>query len=156
MLKTIDYEEYLSLDEDTRRYFDSINAKELLDKSDDENQFEFKLQEKSIVFEPHMVVNLAQIDRSGEYIYYGGTVICQNFTAKKISIQVYLIRKSDGKVIANASESKTSVKQYGLLKKKEISKNGTLYYAKSVATVTAPDTYVPSQKVITHSSANEE
>ena len=125
-----------------------------IDEDNNNNRAEFDSLERSILFEPHFVLNLAQINRSGDYLYYGGSVTCQNFNAKKISIQAYLIRKSDGKIIANSSDSKTNVKQYGILKKKSITKSTTLYYAKSVATITAPDTYIPSQKVITNSSAN--
>ncbi len=154
LLKKIDYDEYLSLNEETRNYFDSVKASELLDEDNNNNRAEFDSLERSILFEPHFVLNLAQINRSGDYLYYGGSVTCQNFNAKKISIQAYLIRKSDGKIIANSSDSKTNVKQYGILKKKSITKSTTLYYAKSVATIPAPDTYIPSQKVITNSSAN--
>ncbi len=156
LLKKIDYNEYQSLSNETRNYFDSVKASELLNEDNNDNTAEFNSLERSILFETHFVLNLAQINRSGDYLYYGGSVTCQSFTAKKISIQAYLIRKTDGKIMANSSGSKTSVKQYGILKKKSLTKSGTLYYAKSVATVTAPDTYVPSQRVITHSSSNIE
>lgn len=46
--------------------------------------------------------------------------------------------------MANSSGTGYSKGQYGILKSKEISQNGTLYYAKAVATIQAPDsTWTP-------------
>lgn len=148
---------YLTLSNEEKFYFDNIMAEEILGYEENDNQEQIlvtKQNNRGILFDYHFFTNFANIYRSGDSINYYGQVVCLDFVSPRIVLSVFLIRKSDGRIMDSKSDIKNSASNQFVSDTYDVDKSTSQYYCKSVATVTAPDaTWSPQTCTTTRTSS---